>query len=207
MHRIVLSGTGCRSVPVLSVVVIVSVSFLLSLATQAVPNPEKLLLWPANQSPVGDGTFEAVDTPITVYLPDPAKATGAAVVLCAGGGYGGLVIDAEGHDVAKWLTMHGIAGIVLQYRLPKGRSAIPLLDTQRAIRTVRANARRWNINTDRVGIMGFSAGGHLAATAGTHFDAGDPKAQNPVEQLSCRPDFVMLVYPVITMGEKQKYGG
>ena len=156
---------------------------------------------------MGDGTFEAVDTPITVHLPDPAKANGAAVVLCAGGGYGGLVIDAEGHNVAKWLNEHGIAGIVLQYRLPKGRFAIPLLDTQRALRTVRANAKNWNINPDRVGIMGFSAGGHLAATAGTLFDGGDPKAADPVDRLSCRPDFVILVYPVITMGDKQVYGG
>jgi len=129
------------------------------------------------------------------------------VVLCAGGGYGGLVIDAEGHNVASWLNKHGVAGIVVQYRLPKGRSAIPLLDAQRAIRTVRANAGNWNIDPAKLGVMGFSAGGHLAATAGTLFDAGNPKATDPVDKLSCRPDFVILVYPVITMlGEKTSKG-
>ncbi|MEI6654545.1 MAG: family 20 glycosylhydrolase [Verrucomicrobiota bacterium] len=172
---------------------------------QAPPPPQKLPLW-AGQAPMGDGTFEAADAPITVHLPDPAKANGAAIVLCAGGGYGGLVIDAEGHNIAKWLNQHGIAGIVLEYRLPKGRPVIPLLDAQRAIRTVRANANKWNLNPDRIGIMGFSAGGHLAAMAGTRFDAGHPEATDPLERLSCRPDFVMLVYPVITMGEKTSLG-
>ena len=173
---------------------------------QALPQkPAKLSLW-AGQAPIGDGTFEAADVPITVYLADPAKANGAAIVLCAGGGYGGLVIDAEGHNIAKWLNQHGIAGIVLEYRLPKGRPIIPLLDAQRAIRTLRANSNKWNINPNRIGIMGFSAGGHLAAMAGTRFDAGNPEATDPLERLSCRPDFVMLVYPVITMGEKTSPG-
>lgn len=207
MHRI---ASLCNRLRVKSlmvgIAVMISPSWFTCNILAAAPNPERLSLW-TNQAPVGDGTFEAVDTPITVHLPDPAKANGAAVVLCAGGGYGGLVIDAEGHNVAKWLNEHGVAGIVLQYRLPKGRFAIPLLDAQRAIRTVRANAGKWHINPDRVGIMGFSAGGHLAATAGTLFDAGNPKAADPVDRLSCRPDFVILVYPVITMGSKQVYGG
>lgn len=200
-------GRESKFLAVLGVVAVAVASSWLSGTLQAAAlHPEKLSLW-TKQAPVGDGTFEEVDTPITVHLPDPAKANGAAVVLCAGGGYGGLVIDAEGHNVAKWLNEHGIAGIVLQYRLPKGRCAIPLLDTQRALRTVRANAKNWNINPDRVGIMGFSAGGHLAATAGTLFDGGDPQAADPIDRLSCRPDFVILVYPVITMGDKQLYGG
>lgn len=207
MNRFVLSGTGRRLAPVLTVVVITAVSFLLSVATHAESNPEKLSLWPANRSPVGDGTVEAVDAPIFVHLPDPAKANGAAVVLCVGGGYGGLVIDAEGHNVARWLNKHGVAGIVIQYRLPKGRPAIPLLDAQRAIRVVRVNAKKWNIDPAKVGVMGFSAGGHLAAAAGTLFDAGNPKAPDPIDKLSCRPDFVILVYPVITMtGEKASKG-
>ena len=207
MYRIVSLINRLRVASLLAAVAVSVVSiWLADTVRAAAPNPEKLNLW-AKQAPVGDGSFEAVDTPITVHLPAPAKANGAAVVLCAGGGYGGLVIDAEGHNVAKWLNEHGIAGIVLQYRLPKGISAIPLLDTQRALRTVRANAKKWNINPDCVGIMGFSAGGHLAATAGTLFDAGDPKAADPIDRLSCRPDFVILVYPVITMGDKQIHGG
>jgi acetyl esterase/lipase len=104
------------------------------------------------------------------------------------------------------LNTYGITGVVLEYRLPKGRSFVPLLDAQRAIRTVRANAKAWGVDTAKVGIIGFSAGGHLASTAGTHFDDGDPKAEDPVERQSCRPDFMILVYPVITMGEKS-HGG
>ena len=101
----------------------------------------------------------------------------------------------------RWLTEHGIAGIVLEYRLPQGRPFVSLLDAQRTIRTVRSKAAQWNLDPKRIGIIGFSAGGHLASTAGTHFDDGDPKAAAPVARLSCRPDFTLLVYPVVTMGE------
>jgi acetyl esterase/lipase len=113
-----------------------------------------------------------------------------------------LVVGPEGHGIAQWLLQHGIAGIVLEYRLPGGKPFVPLLDAQRAIRTVRAKARPWSIDSHRIGIIGFSAGGHLASTAGTHFDGGDPKATDPIERVSCRPDFVILVYPAITLGDK-----
>ncbi len=162
------------------------------------PAPEKVSLWP-EQAPVGDGTFEKAEVTITVHR--PAAPNGAAVVICPGGGYGGLVTGPEGHGIATWLNGHGITGIVLEYRLPKGRSAVPLLDAQRAIRTARAKAKDWGIDPAKVGIIGFSAGGHLAATAATRHDAGDPAAKDPVERQGCRPDFAVLVYPVITMGE------
>jgi acetyl esterase/lipase len=165
--------------------------------------PERLKLWNMH-APIGDGTFHKAEAWITVHRPE--KPNGTAVVICPGGGYGGLVTGAEGHGIATWLNTHGITGVVLEYRLPKGRSFVPLLDAQRAIRTVRANAKAWGIDRAKVGIIGFSAGGHLASTAGTHFDNGDPKADDPVEKLSCRPDFMMLVYPVITMGAKS-HGG
>jgi acetyl esterase/lipase len=165
----------------------------------------KLPLW-SGQVPVGDGQFEAANATITVHRPAPNAANGAAVVICPGGGYGGLVTGAEGHGIAKWLTSHGIAGIVLEYRLPKGRPFVPLLDAQRAIRTVRANAKRWAVDPSRIGIMGFSAGGHLASTAGTHFDCGDSQAEDLINRVSSRPDFVILIYPVVTMGEKT-HGG
>ncbi len=152
------------------------------------PGPERVLLWPSG-APNGDGTTEAVDVPITIHRPSPQKANGAAVIICPGGGYGGLVTGGEGHGIAKWLTQHGITGIVLEYRLPRGRAFVPLLDAQRAIRTVRANANKWGIKPDRIGIIGFSAGGHLAATAVTHFDAGDLQAEHPIERESSRPDF------------------
>ena len=165
--------------------------------------PERLKLWNGN-APMGDGKFEKAEAWITVHKPE--KPNGAAVVICPGGGYGGLVTGAEGHGIAAWLNRHGITGVVLEYRLPKGRSFVPLLDAQRAIRTVRANAKAWGIDPAKIGIMGFSAGGHLASTAGTHFDDGDPKADDPIDRISCRPDFMILVYPVITMGEKT-HGG
>ncbi len=126
-------------------------------------------LWPA-QSPLGDGTYEAANASITAHLPMRARATGAAIVICPGGGYMRHVLDREGPRIARWLNEHGIAGIVLEYRLPQGRPLVPLLDAQRAIRTVRSKAAQWNLDPNRIGILGFSAGGHLASTAGTHFE-------------------------------------
>jgi acetyl esterase/lipase len=156
---------------------------------------ERIALWPDNPESKSE---------ITPHLPD--KGNGAAMVICPGGGYGGLVMGPEGHGIANWLNEHGIAGIVLKYELPQGRAMVPLLDAQRAIRMTRSHAKEWGIDPNRIGIIGFSAGGHLASTAGTHFDAGDAKAADPIEQVSSRPDFMVLVYPVITMGEKT-HGG
>lgn len=172
----------------------------------AVPLPDKPLavkLWP-EKAPNGDGTFESSEAKMTVHL--PKKPGGSAIVICPGGGYGGLVTGAEGHGIAEWLNSHGIAGIVLEYRLPAGRSYVPLLDAQRAIRIVRSNAKAWQIDPGQVGIMGFSAGGHLASTAATHFDDGKADAEDALDRPGCRPDFAVLVYPVVTMGEKT-HGG
>ena len=117
------------------------------------------------------------------------------------------VSDPEGHKIAAWLNQHGITGIVLDYRLPKGRAAVPLLDAQQAIRITRAHAGEWGIDPGRIGIMGFSAGGNVAATAATLFDHGDAKARDPVMQQSSRPDFGALVYPVISMQEGVTHPG
>ncbi len=149
---------------------------------------------------------------ISVYLPSKGNATGQAVVICPGGGYRILAYDKEGTDIAKWLNSKGIAAIVLKYRLPLSKSNIvnhksPLLDAQRAIRLTRYYANEWNIKKDKIGIMGFSAGGHLAATAGTHFDTGDASASDPVESMSSRPDFMVLVYPVITFSDSFMHKG
>ena len=168
-----------------------------SLADQ--PDGERIVLWP-DQAPVGEGKFEKATSFITVHLPPADKANGAAMVICPGGGYGGLVDGPEGHGIAKWLNGHGIAGIVLNYRLPAGRSAVPLSDAQRAIRIVRSRAGEWHIKSDKIGIIGFSAGGHLASTAETHYDAGDPNASDPLDRVSSRPDFAALIYPVVSMG-------
>ncbi len=177
-----------------------------SLFTTRAAEPRRLTIWPDDQAPLGDGKSEKAEVPITVHLPDPALATGAALVICPGGGYGGRVVEGEGHGIARWLNSHGIAGIVLEYRLPQGNYHRPLLDVQRALRVARAHAAEWQIDPRRLGIVGFSAGGHLASTAGTHFDTGNAQATDPVERASCRPDFMILVYPVITLGEKT-HGG
>jgi acetyl esterase/lipase len=145
---------------------------------------------------------------VYVYLPLANKANGAAVVICPGGGYGGLAMSYEGHDVARWLNTLGVAGIVLKYRhAPKYRHPIPLEDAQRSLRFVRAHAKEWKLDPNRVGILGFSAGGHLAATAGTHFDYGIKSPSDPIDAESCRPDFMILVYPVITMTDPYTHGG
>jgi acetyl esterase/lipase len=158
---------------------------------------ETLPLWPGD-APEGNGKFsDSSKAKITVHLPE--KPNGAAIVICPGGGYGGLVTKGEGHGIAAWLNAHGIAGIVLEYRLPAGRPYVPLLDAQRALRTVRANAAQWKIDPKKVGIIGFSAGGHLASTATVHFDAGEGKTTDTISRESSRPDFSILIYPVISM--------
>lgn len=127
---------------------------------------ERLPLWPG-QAPLGNGMSEAPPGDCTVTLHRAVKPNGAVFVICPGGGYGGRVSGGEGHGIAMWMNAHGITGVVLDYRLPKGRSEVPLLDAQRAIRTTRANAAVWGIDPQRIGIIGFSAGGHLAASAAT----------------------------------------
>ena len=173
-----------------------SLSGLLLAEDQVVP--EKLGLWNGHAA-LGDDQVQEIEVFITLYR--PAQPNGTAVVICPGGGYGGLAVQPEGHGIASWLNGHGVTGLVLEYRMPAGRHAVPLLDAQRAIRTVRANAKAWDIDPARIGIIGFSAGGHLASTAATHFDAGKPEATDAIEKVSCRPDFAILVYPVISMGE------
>jgi acetyl esterase/lipase len=147
---------------------------------------------------------------IHVHLPPADKANGAAVVICPGGGYGGLAISYEGHDVARWLNSIGVVGIVLKYRhAPRYQHPIPLQDAQRAIRVVRMHARTkdWNVDPTRIGILGFSAGGHLASTAATHFDLGNVLVSDLTDAQSCRPDFAVLVYPVITMTDPYTHKG
>jgi acetyl esterase/lipase len=134
---------------------------------------------------------------ITVFLPPKDKNTGAAIVIAPGGGYSILAIDHEGYDVAKWLNSFGVAGIVLKYRIPRREEhpSRPLMDAQRAIGLVRANAEKWQIDPKRIGIMGFSAGGHLATVASTNYDKRVYETVDAADQLSCRPDFSVLIYP------------
>lgn len=149
---------------------------------------------------------------IAVYLPSRKNATGQAVVICPGGGYRILAYDWEGTDIAKWLNAHGIAAVILKYRLPISASNIiphksPLMDAQRAMRLVRHHAGDWNIHPDKIGIMGFSAGGHLAATLGTHFDEAHTATGDAIDSLDCRPDFMILMYPVITFSKPFMHRG
>jgi len=149
---------------------------------------------------------------ITVYLPSKGLETGDAVVICPGGGYWNLAYYWEGRDIAKALNAKGIAAIVLKYRLPTSNNYIvryksPLLDAQRALRMVRHHAAAWNIKSDKIGIMGFSAGGHLASTLSTHYDTGNIQAKDSIELQSCRPDFSLLIYPVISFNKKFTHQG
>ncbi len=163
-------------------------------------------LWPGD-APGALGAADKDIPTLTPYLPDPAKATGAAMVICPGGGYSGLAAH-EGRDYALWLNARGVAGFVLKYRLGSAGYHYPaeFQDVQRALRLVRANAGEWKIDPKRVGIMGSSAGGHLASTLLTHFDAGNPDATDPIERQSSRPDLGVLCYPVITMGPNTHQG-
>lgn len=162
---------------------------------------EAVLLWP-NGAPGALGDSDKDKPTLTPYLPAQEKATGAAIVICPGGGYGGLA-GHEGKDYALWLNEQGIAGFVLKYRLGSAgyRHPVMLHDAARAVRLVRARADEWRIDAKRVGIMGSSAGGHLASTLVTHFDLGKADAEDAIDRQSSRPDLGILCYPVITMGE------
>jgi acetyl esterase/lipase len=157
--------------------------------------------------------IQKVQSPdIAVYLPAKRTATGQAVIICPGGGYTYLSYNWEGSDVARWLNSKGIAAIVLKYRLPNSKSLTtahmaPIADAKRAMRLARFYSDKWHISKNKIGIMGFSAGGHLASTLATHFDAGDAHATDSIEQLSSRPDFAVLVYPVISMMKPNVHGG
>ena len=157
---------------------------------------------------VGNENNPADVPTITVYPAKPEAATGAAVVICPGGGYGFLATSHEGKQVAEWLNTLGVTGVVLKYRLaPRYHHPAMLQDAQRAIRTVRARASDWKIDPKRVAILGFSAGGHLASTAGTHFDDGNSSAEDPIDRQGCRPDLLILGYPVVAIATEYAHGG
>ncbi len=168
------------------------------------PTPEPL--WP-NGAPGAQGN-EEIDIPTLASYPvAEGQGTGTAVVVFPGGGYLHLSMDKEGDQIARWLNSLGVTAFVLKYRLgPKYRHPIELGDAQRAIRTVRYKAGEFRVAANRIGIMGFSAGGHLASTAGTHFDAGNPGAADPIDRVSSRPDFLVLCYPVISFGQYAHQG-
>jgi acetyl esterase/lipase len=196
--------------------IIILASVIISLSAMA--QDFKLKVWP-NGAPDSNGmtlpeeTFEGKrvrnvsEAEMYVYLPKIGVNTGAAMVICPGGGYMIEAMDHEGYEMAEWLATQGVAGIVLKYRLPYGHHEIPLEDVQRTMRIVRQKAAEWGINPSKIGIAGSSAGGHLASTAGTRFDLGNTEASDPIEKFSCRPDFMLLLYPVITFDEEYGHMG
>ncbi|MHC1763583.1 MAG: alpha/beta hydrolase [Verrucomicrobiia bacterium] len=167
---------------------------------------EPVVLWP-DGAPGALGTADKDVPTLTPFLPLAAIATGASIVICPGGGYGGLAPH-EGPDYALWLNQNGVAGFVLKYRLGSAGYRHPrmLEDAARAVRWVRASAGKWGLDKQKVGIMGSSAGGHLASTLLTHLDAGNPESGDPIERESCRPDLGILCYAVISMGPNTHQG-
>jgi len=180
----------------------------LALGPALAAEPKVQWLWPQG-APGAKGDREADKPTLTIYLPEAAKANGAAVVICPGGGYGFVAMDHEGHQIARWLNGLGVAGFIVDYRhRTKGYGhPAPLQDAQRAIRTVRSGAAEWKVDPAKIGILGFSAGGHLASTAATHFDAGDPAAADPIQRAGSRPDFAVLCYAVIAFDEPYTHRG
>ena len=196
----------------------ISISILLATAALAAERGDEIRLW-QNGAPGSEGVtatevfqmpansslpskFTVVHYPsIYVFLPPKEKANGGAVVIAPGGGHSQLVIDKEGWDIADWLNKNGFAAFVLKYRLAKAPDSHytvqehALADAARAMRMVRSRAREWNLDSSRIGFMGFSAGGEVAALIETRFDAGDSKAADPVDRVSSRPDFAVVVYP------------
>ena len=181
---------------------------LLTLLAVPLPAADWKPLWPSG-APGAHGTSDR-DIPALQFHPaDKATANGCGVVVCPGGGYGGLAMDHEGAQIAAWLNKRGISAWILRYRLGSANYHHPIQksDVLRAIRTVRHQAKSAGVDPARIGIWGFSAGGHLASTAATHFDAGNPSAPDPIDQISSRPDFAILCYPVITMDESFTHKG
>jgi acetyl esterase/lipase len=170
-------------------------------AQQAPPlvDGQVMPLWPG-AAPRALGSDESDVPALTVYLPRTMTAATPAMVVCPGGGYARLASNHEGRQVAGYLNSLGIAAFVLRYRLgPRYHHPVPLGDAQRALRTLRSRAQEWRLDPARIGIMGFSAGGHLAMSASTMFDAGDPRAADAIDRVSSRPDFAVLAYPVVSM--------
>ena len=195
---LVAAALGCATAPVTpasppAASAVTAARPLVARAQPAIP------LW-ANGAPGALGTTPADQPQMTPYLPPAGTANGTAVVIFPGGGYAHLSMEKEGSDVANWLAGAGVTTFVVRYRLgPNYHHPTMLGDAQRAIRIARARAAEWSIDPKRLGVIGFSAGGHLASTTGTHFDVGNASSADPIERASSRPDFMLLLYPVITM--------
>jgi acetyl esterase/lipase len=173
---------------------LISILFVMTALAQ---DPQTIRLW-SGDAPGAMGSEDKDVPTLTIYAVN-GKGSGVGVIVCPGGGYGALAMNHEGRQVANFLNSVGIAAFVLKYRLgPKYHHPVELGDAQRAIRLVRSRAAEFHVDADKVGMMGFSAGGHLASSAGTHFDAGKADAADPIDKMGSRPDFLVLGYPVIS---------
>ena len=184
-------------------VLVLLYSMSTTFAQRAVPiddrKPDEIIrLWDGD-APGALGTQDRDIPTLSIFRPDPDNSTGTAVIICPGGGYGALA-DHEGKPVAEWLNSLGVTGLVLKYRLgPRYHHPVMMFDVNRAVRLTRSRAEDWKLDPAHIGVLGFSAGGHLTSTAVTHFDSGDESASDPVDRVSSRPDFGILIYPVITL--------
>ena len=201
------------------IIAIIATSFFISLTAKAQINTIKIwqgdipgaITNPAYTEVIGKGQriLRVTDPTLEVFMPTKEKANGTAIIICPGGGYALLAFDHEGYKVANWLTELGITAFILKYRLPsdiimEDKSIGPLQDAQKAMRIVRRDAKKWNIKPNKIGIMGFSAGGHLASTLSTHYN---DNVYTPVDTISAHPDFSILVYPVVSMNPKITHKG
>ena len=193
--------------PILLAFVLVAASAMAQQSPIPIQDGQVIPLW-SGPAPGAQGADDADVPTITVYLPRVNPPGMSAVIICPGGSYRALAMNHEGRQVANYLNSLGVAAFVLKYRLgPKYHHPVELGDAQRAIRVLRSHAAEWHIASDRIGILGFSAGGHLAMSASTHFDAGQAGASDAVDRVSSRPDFSVLGYPVISLVEPWTHQG
>ena len=193
--------------PILLASVVVAASVMAQQSPLPIQDGQVIPLW-SGPAPGAQGADDKDIPTITAYLPQTTPQGMSAVIICPGGGYQDLAMDHEGRQVANFLNSQGVMAFVLKYRLgPKYHHPVELGDAQRAIRLLRSHAAEWSIAADRIGIVGFSAGGHLAMSASTIFDAGEPGSNDAVERVSSRPDFSVLGYPVISLVEPWTHQG
>jgi acetyl esterase/lipase len=208
MGRMGGKGRSARALVVASLMAVARVAHAQTPpAPPIMQEPQTILLWPGG-APGAQGTDDRDKPALTIYMPPNTTGPMTAVIIAPGGSYARLSTNLEGRAPANYLNALGIAAFVLRYRLgPQYRHPIELGDAQRAIRMVRARASEWHIAPDRIGLMGFSAGGHLASSASTHFDGGSAGASDPIDRVSSRPDFSVLGYPVISFVEPWTHQG
>jgi acetyl esterase/lipase len=200
-------GKPQRALIVVALLFVARAGFAQQPAPPLMQEPQTILLWP-NGAPGAQGAEDRDKPALTIYMPPNTTGPMTAVIIAPGGSYARLSMNNEGRAPANYLNALGIAAFVLRYRLgPQYHHPIELGDAQRAIRTIRARAAEWHIAPDRIGMMGFSAGGHLASSASTHFDSGKADAADPIERVSSRPDFAILGYPVISFVESWTHQG